>query len=1517
MSQSIWRSAINAAAGFNAKMNRRLIVVLGMHRSGTSAITRALQAMGVDLGNRLMKPVEHINAKGFWEDDDITELNERILHSLGMRWDSLQPFTDQHIDIIRENGLYTEAVDLIEAKTGKSAVYGFKDPRVAKLLPLWQAIFQSCGLTPSFLITIRNPLSVAQSLKKRDCFNPIKSYLLWLDHVLTSLELSRSHQRALVDYDQLMRDPKAALQQIAADLQLATDVTEVDAYVQNFIDEGLRHSTFSAEDIKDESNCPALIYDVYSTLLNANTQSLNSVEIDQRVQRWLSEFQRLAPVLSLLDTLQAQVLDFQRTVNELRSNADNCDEKIAEYNTKIVEHDAQIKALASEIALRDQLLSKTSEELQMVTNSNSWRITAPLRSAGNRARRLVRATRVAKGLAKQYGGIANATKKAYQIFKAEGIHGLQIRLNKPIVIEAEKASFTSRSIESELSIVPYYINFDSESTFKETLIGKSIAIHCHIPRAADINQLVARLNNIPETYFLFVSVVEHDTNQLLEIFHNRISNAQQICIETVPERAGVFGSLIAQYGPRLTKFDLVGNITLATDSHPAFRAYTLTLDNLFPSLTSEQARITHMLSRLGTDSKFIFSEDYLLDLTDRSAWGQAHSVSKELLERILTLSIHDYPKTAYPIIPAFWSTSNAIKTLLKSQLKLDDFTGAMSDEYHNALHRSLLFFTKQVNGICLRIHKYDSITDYRYYEDQYDYSDKVAGSDIKVLAYYLPQFHPTPENDEWHGKGFTEWTKVRAANPLFEGHFQQHIPHESLGYYDLESPAALRIQADMMKKSGVHGQVFYHYWFTGKLILEKPAQMLLATPDIAMPYCFCWANENWTRRWDGNEKEILLGQDYSTADAQSFIRYLIPFFQDPRYIRVDDRPILLIYRPSSIPNPTAYLSIWEEECNRVGIPKPYVVAVLTRGATDPYDFNMDAGTERVLHDWTNGGVVDIKPSLHTYYPLTGSVLPYREVAEFYKNQEEPKRFTYFRSLVPTWDNTARYGQGALALHGSTPFEFQKWLETSITYTRKHLPIDRRFIFVNAWNEWAEGAHLEPDTRFGYSYLNSVGRAIAGIKYAGQPSNPKPLPAHLSVHIEFADDTLRQLEADEQSRLKFLQCLKASTIFQGSFDISSNLLHTDEILHKTTYVASVTERPDILIKIRGVSLFDANALEQLLETAYNSGSTVVPNTYSRYIAVPTEKGTLLPHEASIAPVLVCLGTDRQIGRHRHVVLDHKVHCFPILQDDANSQPLPSVTTIVRFHKNADARFLKNALYSLAAMKGCKVTPYIAAQDLSTDQKTELKDLVSTIPFSHGVEPIIRHFNSINGNGDLRSKMLNESLLSVQTRYAAILDYDDLLFPDAYDWLIQRTVLTGKAVAFGRVFSSEYDSQRQTILSRSRSFEYGYSYKDFISHNHAPIHSFLVDLDRVSLAQIEYFEDQRYMEDYLLTLQIFTESNSDWSSLAENFYLGDYIHSIDRAHTLAINDSSQRNLLRMKPEYKICEQRIQLFRKKIPS
>lgn len=365
------------------------------------------------------------------------------------------------------------------------------------------------------------------------------------------------------------------------------------------------------------------------------------------------------------------------------------------------------------------------------------------------------------------------------------------------------------------------------------------------------------------------------------------------------------------------------------------------------------------------------------------------------------------------------------------------------------------------------------------YEDKYDFTCKSRkNKDIKILSYYLPQFDTNPINDKYHGKGFTEWTNVASAEPLFNGHYQQHVPHKEIGYYHLNSVDVLKKQAEFMKKVGLFGQIFYHYWFSGKMILEKPAQMLLDNKDIDMPFCFCWANENWTKKWDGNVRETILEQVYSKEDAASFIQYLIPFFKDKRYITVDDHPVLFIYRVESIPNfIDDYLTVWIEECEKAGIKKPYLVATLIRGVTSPKPYKMDAAVERCPYDWGEVINTEITNQMDYYESPASRVFDYKRIVEHCLNLKYSGEFPVYKSAFTNWDNTARYKEKAFIVHESSPRDFQKWVKQLISYSHTNLPENQRFIVINAWNEWAEGAHLEPDEKYGFAYLNSIGREL--------------------------------------------------------------------------------------------------------------------------------------------------------------------------------------------------------------------------------------------------------------------------------------------------------------------------------------------------------------------------------------------------------------------------------------------------------
>jgi glycosyltransferase involved in cell wall biosynthesis len=352
-----------------------------------------------------------------------------------------------------------------------------------------------------------------------------------------------------------------------------------------------------------------------------------------------------------------------------------------------------------------------------------------------------------------------------------------------------------------------------------------------------------------------------------------------------------------------------------------------------------------------------------------------------------------------------------------------------------------------------------------------------AGAVLKawVLAYYLPQFHIFPENDAWWGRGFTEWTNLARGLPRFAGHYQPRTPRD-LGHYTLDNPEAIRRQIDMAKGAGIHGFVFYFYWFNGRRLLEKPLEIILADPSLDMPFCLMWTNENWTRRWDGHDDEVLISQDYRTSEDKDLVLTFGRHFADKRYIRLEGRPVLMIYRPGLIPDARATIARWRRLFRTACNEDPIFVMAQGFDSNDPREFGIDGAIEFPPHKLTaslpkiNSSLewLDLKAKPH--------VLSYQDTVAI--SLAEPQApYPLIRTAVPSWDNDARREGRGLLLHGSTPAAFGEWVSALTAQAVDHPFFGQPIICINAWNEWAEGAYLEPDLHFGAAYLNALSRAI--------------------------------------------------------------------------------------------------------------------------------------------------------------------------------------------------------------------------------------------------------------------------------------------------------------------------------------------------------------------------------------------------------------------------------------------------------
>ncbi len=341
----------------------------------------------------------------------------------------------------------------------------------------------------------------------------------------------------------------------------------------------------------------------------------------------------------------------------------------------------------------------------------------------------------------------------------------------------------------------------------------------------------------------------------------------------------------------------------------------------------------------------------------------------------------------------------------------------------------------------------------------------------KLVAFYLPQFHRVRENSEWWSPGFTEWTNVSRGRPNFDGHYQPHIPRE-LGFYDLGNVSTLREQVAMAKLYGVSGFCFYHYWFSGRRILERPVELFLQS-DIDFNFCLCWANENWTRTWDGDTKSVLLAQEYSENDALAFFEDILPALKDRRCIQVDGVPLLLVYRAKEIPRAEEWFDLWRSEARRHGLGGLHISVVDFYDITHPEEVGADSLVEFPPHKF-NGSQnhPDRMPSF-TNPEFAGGVVDY--VRMIVQSAKRPAAgFQLFRGIIPSWDNTARRQNTPTIIVNARPDLFGVWLAFLRRFTRlQNSAADRRLIFVNAWNEWGEGCHLEPDMKWGLSYLEET------------------------------------------------------------------------------------------------------------------------------------------------------------------------------------------------------------------------------------------------------------------------------------------------------------------------------------------------------------------------------------------------------------------------------------------------------------
>lgn len=362
--------------------------------------------------------------------------------------------------------------------------------------------------------------------------------------------------------------------------------------------------------------------------------------------------------------------------------------------------------------------------------------------------------------------------------------------------------------------------------------------------------------------------------------------------------------------------------------------------------------------------------------------------------------------------------------------------------------------------------------------------------DLKLIAYYLPQFYPTPYNDKWWGKGATEWRNVSKSVPQYLGHYQPRLPWE-LGFYDLRLIENIKRQIELACWSGIYGFCYYYYWFDGERLLDVPLDLFVQS-QIQFPFCMCWVNENWTRQWFGTSDAPLIKITNTEDNYKNFIHSIKKYIMDDRYITVNGAKVLSIYKPKSIPNLEQVLEYWRNYIKQEIGCELYLIAVLN----DSYEAfrtenfigkGFDAINEFFLGPQRKY-LKDIQEKKRfVCKEFLGNVYDYDDFVREKKYFSDKMNKTY-RAVAPMWDNTARKMNKGFILDGSTPELYQNWMEDVGLETNQRVKegeLDDNLIFINAWNEWAEGAYLEPDLRFGYAYLNATKNAVLNVRNKGR------------------------------------------------------------------------------------------------------------------------------------------------------------------------------------------------------------------------------------------------------------------------------------------------------------------------------------------------------------------------------------------------------------------------------------------------
>jgi hypothetical protein len=995
------------------------VLVMGMHRSGTSAVAGALMRAGFYSGDdEELEPGGLENPAGYAERRDIVAFNDRLLQSLGWTWDA--PVATPPVAPPRRQDFVREGRALM-APIAQAPSWSIKDPRLSLLLPWWRQILLDRFIA---VVTVRASEEVAWSLAMRDGFPPELGLALWAAyhrHLARGLE---GLPVVCVDYGALTSNPAEVIGALLTHLQRIGGFPSVDATAAiASIRPALRRATQPAS-IRERTSKPDALVRLEKSWLTGPVAVY---------ERFALAVEDADPWESALVAGHQRLRAEELTVEELRQAAEQARREVdraREVEVTLRSNHAELAVRAAEDAARaEELAARTEELAARAAELEAERDSLKGESNARRAER--------DALAQERDELR--VERVHLVKERDDLRSDRDVLNAALAsVVAERDNLAAQSLQER-------IRASSAAVLRTSRLGRAAR-----GPARGLRQRLRRLAGVRGLMSNPLFDREWYRTQYPDARSSRLSAYRHF------RRHGV-----AEGRDPNALFDTDWYL----DRNPDVRASGM--DPLDHYLYFGAAEGRNPGPGFNTAWYLDHNRDVLEAGTNPLLHYLRHGASEGRAPGPQATPLVAAPATLTHGVAANPRPSAGDRTPLPPRPSPARPSSPMSP----------------------------------------------VDSDVRLIAFYLPQFHPIPENDAWWGRGFTEWRSVARSEPQFPGHYQPHVPAD-LGFYDLRLPETRLAQADLARNHGIFGFCYYHYWFNSSQLLQRPFNEVLESGEPDLPFCLCWANDPWSRRWDGRDDDLLQPQTYSPDDDVAHIRWLLPALKDPRAIKVEGKPMFLVYRAKQLPDPARTTRIWRQEVRDAGLPGIHLVAVETA-----WDLGWDATQvgfdAKVLfqpqfgwlmtHATKRGARINVpgKDAIQVYdYDAVHAAL-----AEL-----EPVSYRRYESVFPGWDNSARVGERAVVMHNATPDGYRRWLSEAIGRSRRE-PLDHRLVFINAWNEWAEGCHLEPDLRYGHAYLQATREALEASPI---PSAPAPDARWPEAALVSSGERMASAAADRRS-----------------------------------------------------------------------------------------------------------------------------------------------------------------------------------------------------------------------------------------------------------------------------------------------------------------------------------------------------------------------------------------------------------------